>query len=273
MSLDSLDQSLKKEIDDLQAEGRAKRPERIITGYVPGDNRHGPRYLLDGGRKEFLRLNSNSYLSLSHHPALIAAAEEAGREFGAGPGAVRFIDGTYRHHRALEERIASFTGKPAAKIFNSAYTANCGLALTIGTGKTRWIGDQLNHNSIIRAMRIAGVPPENKGIYRHNDMDALELLLEQAGTDTQRVIVIFYGIFSMRGDHAPMERSRRLPQSTAPVSGTGSSLSLTTPTGSGPTAPPDAAPPNSAGPRRIYSSAPSARPSASTAASLRQARR
>ena len=216
MSLDSLDQSLKKEIDDLQAEGRAKRPERIITGYVPGDNGHGPRNLLDGGRKEFLRLNSNSYLSLSHHPALIAAAEEAGREFGAGPGAVRFIDGTYRHHRALEERIASFTGKPAAKIFNSAYTANCGLALTIGTGKTRWIGDQLNHNSIIRAMRIAGVPPENKGIYRHNDMDALELLLEQAGTDTQRVIVIFDGIFSMRGDHAPMERIQEIAAKHSP---------------------------------------------------------
>ena len=85
MSLDSLDQSLKKEIEDLQAEGRAKKPERIITGYVPGRNGHGPRYLLDSGKREFLRLNSNSYLSLSHHPALIAAAEEAGREFGAGP--------------------------------------------------------------------------------------------------------------------------------------------------------------------------------------------
>ena len=69
-------------------------------------------------------------------------------------------------------------GKPAAKIFNSAYTANCGLALAISTPATYWVGDQLNHNSIIRAMRIANVPPANKAIYNHNDMDHLSECLE-----------------------------------------------------------------------------------------------
>ncbi len=79
----------------------------------------------------FMRFNSNAYLSLSNHPDLIAAADEATREFGVGPGAVRFIDGTFVHHVRLEECIAGFVNKPAAKIFNSAYTANCGLALAI----------------------------------------------------------------------------------------------------------------------------------------------
>jgi glycine C-acetyltransferase len=218
MSLDKLDQSLGEEIERLLDSGRAKRPERVITGYAPGRNGHGPRYLLDGEDQEFLRLNSNSYLSLSHHPALIAAAEEAGREFGMGPGAVRFIDGTYRYHRALEERIARFTGKPAARIFNSAYTANCGLALTIGSDATCWIGDALNHNSIIRAMRIANVPSGNKEIYSHNDMEALERHLEQAACQgkVQRVVVIFDGIFSMRGDNAPVARIRDLAEKFSP---------------------------------------------------------
>ncbi|MDR3630799.1 MAG: aminotransferase class I/II-fold pyridoxal phosphate-dependent enzyme [Desulfocapsaceae bacterium] len=216
MSLDRLDHSLDQEIARLKAEGRAKKPERIITGYVSGRDGHGPRYLLDGENKEFLRLNSNSYLSLSHHPALIEAAEVAGREFGTGPGAVRFIDGTYRHHRALEERIARFTKKPAARIFNSAYTSNCGLALTIGTDKTHWIGDALNHNSIIRAMRIANVPSFNKGIYAHNDMDDLERCLDRVGDGIERVAVIFDGIFSMRGDNAPVDRIQEIARKYSP---------------------------------------------------------
>ena len=37
-------------------------------------------------------MNSNSYLSLSHHPALLEAADEATRLYGTGPGAVRFIE-------------------------------------------------------------------------------------------------------------------------------------------------------------------------------------
>lgn len=205
MSLRNLDKSLAHELQDLQDAGRAKASERVITGYVsPKDNR-GPRYRLAGEAKDFLRLNSNAYLSLSHHPVLIEAADRASREFGVGPGAVRFIDGTFRHHIALEERVASFLGKPAAKIFNSAYTANCGLALTIGSPTTHWIGDQLNHNSIIRSMRIAGVPAANKSIFKHNDMNDLQRCLEQIGDGIDRVVVIFDGIFSMRGDHAPID--------------------------------------------------------------------
>ena len=204
MSKDKLDTSLALELTALEAEGRAKSPERIIQGYIPPENGRGPRYRLKGSDQAFMRFNSNAYLSLSNHPELIAAADEATREFGVGPGAVRFIDGTFVHHERLEERIAGFVNKPAAKIFNSAYTANCGLALSISSKKTHWIGDQLNHNSIIRAMRISNVPVENKGIFRHNDMADLERCLDAVSPDMERVVVIFDGIFSMRGDYAPI---------------------------------------------------------------------
>jgi glycine C-acetyltransferase len=204
MSTDKLDSSLDLELAALKEEGRAKSSERIIQAYVPPEKDRGPRYRLVGSDQDFMRFNSNSYLSLSNHPDLIAAADEATREFGVGPGAVRFIDGTFVHHVRLEERIAGFVEKPAAKIFNSAYTANCGLALAISGKKTHWIGDQLNHNSIIRAMRISNVPSENKGIYRHNDMADLKRCLDAVSTDMDRVVVIFDGIFSMRGDFAPI---------------------------------------------------------------------
>ncbi len=206
MAVDRLDLALSRELTSLEEEGRSKRAERIISGIIPACDNTGPRYLLEGQSRPFLRMNSNSYLSLSQHPALIEAADQASRLFGVGPGAVRFIDGTFSPHILLENRIAQFLDLPAAKIFNSAYTSNCGLVLALANAKTHWIGDQLNHNSIIRAMRIAGVPTGNKGIYRHNDMDDLQRCLDEVAPGIERVVVIFDGIFSMRGDHARIDR-------------------------------------------------------------------
>ena len=210
MSTCKLDLSLTLELDALKQEGRAKPEERVIERYLPAKGEWGPRYKLTGSDTAFIRLNSNSYLALSHHPDLVAAADRATRKFGVGPGAVRFIDGTFVHHVQLEKRVAAFVGKPAAKIFNSAYTSNCGLALCLSNKKTHWIGDQLNHNSIIRAMRISNIPRENKGIFRHNDMSDLKRCLDEVSPDIQRVIVIFDGIFSMRGDYAPIHDSNQI---------------------------------------------------------------
>jgi glycine C-acetyltransferase len=204
MSLQKLNAALVATVESLTQEGRAKAPERIIEGYVAPRDGLGPRYRLRGSSQEFLRMNSNSYLSMSHHPEMIEAADVASREFGVGPGAVRFIDGSFSAHIELEERIAAFMGKPAAKIFNSAYTANLGLALAIQNKKTYWVGDALNHNCIIRAMRISNVPSAHKGIYAHNDMEHLRRCLENVPDGVTRCVVIFDGIFSMRGDNAPM---------------------------------------------------------------------
>ena len=204
MSLEKLNASLVRDVADLEREGRAKAPERIITGYVPASGARGPRYRLQGGAGEYLRMNANSYLSLSHHPRVLHAADEAARVFGAGPGAVRFIDGTSVHHVALESRIASFTGRPAAKAFNSAYTTVLGTAITLTGPDTFWIGDALNHNCIIRAMRIANVPGDRRSIFTHNDPADLAQKLEAVPPGIDRVVVIFDGIFSMRGDAAPL---------------------------------------------------------------------
>lgn len=204
MSLEKLAASLLNDVAVLEREGRAKAPERVISGYVPASGARGPRFTLEGSDGEFLRMNSNSYLSLSHHPKMIHAADEAARVFGTGPGAVRFIDGTSIHHVALERRIAAFTGRPAAKAFNSAYTTVLGTAITLSSADTYWIGDELNHNCIIRAMRIANIPSERRAIFAHNSPEDLARKLEGVPTGIGRVVVIFDGIFSMRGDAAPV---------------------------------------------------------------------
>ncbi len=212
MSLEKLNAALVTDVATLTQEGRAKAPERVIEGYLPASDTRGPRYRLRGSDRLFLRMNSNSYLSLSNHPEVLAAGDEAAHRFGVGPGAVRFIDGTSAPHVALEERIAAFVGRPAARIFNSAYTTTLGLAITLSGPDTFWIGDELNHNCIIRAMRIANVPSNQRAIFKHNDVSDLARHLDEVPEGSGRVIVIFDGIFSMRGDNAPLDRIATLVQ-------------------------------------------------------------
>src|SRR4051794_6213030 len=204
MSLAKLDASLTADLTALEQDGRTKAPERVIVGYRPPDGARGPRYRLSGSDRDYLRMNSNSYLSLSHHPKVLEAADAASHAFGAGPGAVRFIDGTFAPHLELEHRIAQFVSRPAARAFNSAYTTVLGLAITLSGPDTFWIGDELNHNCIIRAMRIANVPSSHRAIFKHNDVADLERHLGNVPSGIGRVIVIFDGIFSMRGDNTPL---------------------------------------------------------------------
>src|SRR3954465_11757083 len=151
MSLEKLDLALTADLTALEQDGRTKAPERVILGYRPPDGARGPRYRLRDSDRDYLRMNSNSYLSLSHHPKVLEAADTASHLFGAGPGAVRFIDGTFAPHVELESRIAQFVSRPAARAFNSAYTTMLGVAITLSGPDTYWIGDALNHNCIIRA--------------------------------------------------------------------------------------------------------------------------
>jgi glycine C-acetyltransferase len=54
---------------------------------------------------------------------VVAAAQDAMRQYGLGPGAVRTIAGTMDLHLQLEQRIAAFKGVEDAITFQSGFTA------------------------------------------------------------------------------------------------------------------------------------------------------
>jgi len=210
MPSDRLHQALARETAELEAKGTAKGAETVITRVLPAAGDRGPRYRLEGhGDKPFLKMNSNNYLGLSLHPEVIAAEEKATAAFGAGPGAVRFISGTYEAHVDLERRLAEFHGREAGMIFSSAYATTLGVLVPLITAETAVVSDELNHNCIINAMRLAR--PHGKHIYRHNDMEDLEAKLEAAAdSGAKRCLVVSDGVFSMRGDYAPLPRIQEL---------------------------------------------------------------
>jgi len=205
MTAEKLKHLMQQGLAELEAAGKRKGAEHVITGYKDAEGRQGPRWYLEGfGERAFLRMNSNSYLGLSRHPQVIAAEEDTARLYGTGPGAVRFISGTYGPHIELEQRLAEFHNRPAAMLFSAAYAAVMGVLPQLVTDKTIVLSDALNHNCIINAMRLAR--PAQKMIYGHLDMRGLEEKLRAAVGHFKRVLIVTDGIFSMRGDHAPLDK-------------------------------------------------------------------
>ncbi len=201
--MSKLDKELSDRVREMKDSGSAKGREHIITAVIPPEKDRGPRYRLKGFRRDFIRMNSNSYLGLSLHPEVIKAGEEASRRFGAGPGAVRFISGSYQEHIDLERTIADFHRKKAAMIFSSAYVTSLGVIASLVTPETVVISDALNHNCIINGLRMSR--PGLKIIYEHNNMKDLKDKIRDAFGKGRRCLVITDGIFSMRGDHAPLD--------------------------------------------------------------------
>lgn len=204
MAVNNLEKVLLAELDGLKSKGTLKGHEAVITGIKPAHGDCGPRYCLAGqGDKEFLLMNANSYLGLSLNQEVIKAEEDAARMFGSGPGAVRFISGTYEPHVELEKNLAKFHDREAAMIFSAAYATVMGVLPQFISKETIVVSDELNHNSIINAIRLS--KPASKAIYKHLDMADLEIQLKENIGKGKRVIVVTDGVFSMRGDHAPLD--------------------------------------------------------------------
>lgn len=211
MAIEKLKLALQSHIDQLDQKGVRKGFEMIVTAVKPAKDGYGPRYIIAGkGNQEFLKMNANSYLGLSLRHDMMEAEEQGSRAFGVGPGAVRFISGTYQAHIDLEQQLAKLHGREAAMLFSAAYMTSMGVLVPLITEQTVIISDELNHNCIINAMKLAR--PAVKAVYKHNNMAELENALSTNVGKGKRVVVVTDGIFSMRGDNAPFDKIMAIAQ-------------------------------------------------------------
>ena len=216
MPTDRLTPLLQARLEELRTSGRLKGGEAVTVGVLPPADGKGRRFLIEGhGQRPFLRMNSNSYLGLSFSTRVVEAEEEAVRRYGVGPGAVRFISGTWTPHVKLEARLAAFHGRQAGMLFSSAYATVMGVLAPLITEKTAVISDELNHNSIINAISLSR--PAEKRIYRHLDFDELERHLAELSKTCRRAVVVTDGVFSMRGDHAPLDKIMQIAAVSDPL--------------------------------------------------------
>ena len=153
------------------------------------------------GRGEVIVLSSNNYLGLADHPDVVRAGVEGLERYGAGTASVRFICGTFEPHLELERDLAELSATDAALTYVSCWNANEAAIPTLADEHTVIISDELNHASIIDAVRLS--KPERKVRYAHSDMSELRDALRSCEKG-QRKLVITDGVFSMEGDLAKL---------------------------------------------------------------------
>ncbi len=177
---------LNTELENLKTEGLFK-PERVIQGQQQA--------LVDLGERDVINFCANNYLGLANHPALIASGKAALDTYGYGMASVRFICGTQSPHKALEQKISDFLGKPDTILYSSCFDANTGLFETLLGPEDAIISDALNHASIIDGVRLCKA---KRFRYANNDMQALEEQLK-AASDARFKLIATDGVFSMDG--------------------------------------------------------------------------
>ena len=144
-------------------------------------------------------LAGNDYLGLSRDPAVVEAAAEAARRWGAGAGASRLVTGTLELHAQLERELAAYLGQPAALVFSTGYHANLAAVAALGGRDALVVSDAHVHASLVDAVRLSRAALQ---VVPHQDMAAVEAAL--AGAGDRRALVLAESVYSVLGDAAPL---------------------------------------------------------------------
>ncbi|WP_404850898.1 8-amino-7-oxononanoate synthase [Dietzia kunjamensis] len=172
-------------LDDAAADRASRHVRRVLS----------PRAAEDG----VIDLASNDYLGLGRHPEVVDAAVAATRRWGAGATGSRLVTGTTQEHLALEDELAEFTGKPAALVFSSGYTANLGAVVALSGRGSLIVSDGGSHASLVDACRLARA---RVVVVDRGDVAAAARAL--AERTEERALVVTDSVYSADGELAPL---------------------------------------------------------------------
>lgn len=155
------------------------------------------KYIYYKGKK-LLNLSSNNYLNIADNQAITQEfLDNVGNRYSFGSASARLLTGTLPVYQELEELLSSLYDKESALLYNSGYHANVGISSALNQKGDVVFSDKLNHASIIDGMRLS----DGKFFrFPHNDMHALEKLLERERKNFNNAFIITESVFSMDGD-------------------------------------------------------------------------
>lgn len=164
----------------------------ILQGHVPGQGD--------------IILSSNDYLCLAANPVI----NQAQAEFLINEGRGHMRSDVFRHElgplSSFEQRVAQWTGMPAALVAQSGWNANVGLIQALADKEVPVYLDMEAHMSLWEGARSAHAKPKP---FRHNSAESLENVLKRHGPG----IIAIDSVYSTSGSVAPLadmaEISRR----------------------------------------------------------------
>ncbi|MEM1442528.1 MAG: 8-amino-7-oxononanoate synthase [Verrucomicrobiota bacterium] len=185
------------ELDDLEAQGLRRHLREVTSPQRT--------HVELGSGSDCLNFSSNDYLGLANSPDLKERFREHISRYGVGSGASRLVCGTLSPHLILEERIAALKRAEAALTFGSGFATATGVLPALCGKDDFLILDKLCHACLIDGAKLSGATMR---VFPHNDVaklrDHLKWARDKASPKT-RVIVVTESVFSMDGDHAPLE--------------------------------------------------------------------
>jgi 8-amino-7-oxononanoate synthase len=192
---------------DQFARGKLKERDalKLRRSIVETDAGDGVRVIRDS--RTLMSFCSNDYLNLSQHPAVKRAAAKAAEQYGAGAGASRLVTGSHPLYGQLEERLARLKGSEAACVFGSGYLANIGIIPAVTGQGDLILLDELSHACIHAGAQLS---EGEVRLFRHNDIDHLQSLLEHERKLFRHALIVTEGVFSMDGDLAPLSEMSAL---------------------------------------------------------------
>jgi 8-amino-7-oxononanoate synthase len=149
------------------------------------------------GDRCYTNYASYDYLGLNQHPSVKEAAKAAIARHGTSVSASRIVAGERPFHRELETVVADLYGAEDAVTFVSGHATNVSTLATVLSSDDLVLHDELVHNSVLIGAKLsqATVRP-----FRHNDINALEKLLEQNRRRHKQALITVEGLYSMDGD-------------------------------------------------------------------------
>ena len=155
---------------------------------------------------ETILLGTYNYMGMTFDDDVIEAGKKALEEYGAGTTGSRVLNGTFYHHRDVENALKEFYDMEHAMVFSTGYQANLGIISTIAGKGDYIILDIDSHASIYDGCKMGDAEIV---AFRHNDVEALEKRLKRLPADAGK-LVILEGVYSMLGDVAPLKEMIRV---------------------------------------------------------------
>lgn len=150
-----------------------------------------------------------NYLGLNGLNAISDAAKSAIDQYGTSVSSSRIVSGERPLHQQLERAIADIYQAEDAVVFVSGHATNVSTIGHLFSKDDLILHDELSHNSIIQGALLSGAARLS---FPHNDINALNKLLEQHRFKYQKVLIVTEGLFSMDGDMPPLAELVKLKQ-------------------------------------------------------------
>ncbi|MBL8590126.1 MAG: aminotransferase class I/II-fold pyridoxal phosphate-dependent enzyme [Methylobacteriaceae bacterium] len=173
----------------------------VAPYYQLHETRAGAHTVIDG--RPLLNFASYDYIGLNGHPEVVAAAEQAMRDFGTSVSAARISSGERSVHRALERGLASVYEAQDCVVFNSGHAGGVSTVASLVGPKDLVVVDALIHNCVTMGAKLSGAA---RRTFPHNDLEALDALLGAERKRFERVLIATEGLFSMDGDGPDLAR-------------------------------------------------------------------